>query len=109
YAGRQGIERARMAALLGREQPAHLAHGLGGRDVIGLVEHEPSGDVALFPLGLAHASSLSGSRRSWRTLSERRSASMRPYSSKVSSTRKRNSGAYFRSSLGTTILRMKRA
>src|SRR5690606_19105553 len=94
-AGRQRIKRAGMACLGRGQEPAHLAHRLGGGEVIRLVEHNPAGDGALsgfflFGHGQSWLSpSASSSSRSRRTRSERSSESMRLASSNVSSTKKR--------------------
>jgi hypothetical protein len=87
------IERAGVARLLRLEQPAHLADGLRRRHPDGLVEDDPAIDgIAL----LAPCQFIYSPFTSRRTLSLSRRRSMRVASSKLWSSRKKISGAYFR-------------
>jgi hypothetical protein len=82
-AGRQRIERAAMARLFRREQPAHAADRLGRAHAQRLVEHDPSVDLLLRSLCL-HLSSMSRA-----TSGRRRSEPILSASSKVRSSSKR--------------------
>src|SRR5690606_32710626 len=99
-AGRQGVEGAGVAGLLGVIEPPNAADRMGGAKVVGLVQADPARDgVALAAAG--HQSSSfqesdgSSGFRSWRTLGLSNRAPMRVASLKLSSCRNFSSGVNF--------------
>ena len=93
--GGERIERARVTSLLRVEEALHPGERVRAGQPERLVEDEPAIDGQAF-LAAGHDYFFSTSRR---TFSEKSSRSMRLTSSNVSSSRKRMSGAYFRSSV----------